>query len=65
MNSTIKEYILLNKKRIINDILNLKLWLDDEVIVTYFDDNDFVKASIMASNVDVARLFNNEEINNF
>lgn len=65
VNSTIKEYILLNKKRIINDILNLKLWLDDEVIVTYFDDNDFVKASIMASNVDVARLFNNEEINNF
>ena len=65
VNSTIKEYVLLNKKRIISDILNLKLWLDDETIVTYFDDNDFVKASIMASNIDVARLFNNDEINNF
>ena len=65
VNSSIKKYILYNKNRIINDILNLKLWLDDEVIVTYFDDNDFVKASIMASNIDVARLFNNDEIKIF
>ena len=39
--------------------------IDDLAITLKCDDNDFVKASIMASNVDVARLFNNEEINNF
>lgn len=65
IDSSIKEYILKNKKRIINNILNLKLWLDDEIAVVYFNDNDFIKASIMASNIDVARLFNNNEINRF
>lgn len=63
--SSIHEYILKNKKRIFNDILNLKLWLDDESAIRYYNDNDFIKASIIASNVDIARLFNNDEINNF
>lgn len=65
IDSSIKEYILNNKKRIINSILDLKLWLDDEIALVYFNDNDFIKASIMASNVDVARLFNNTEVNRF
>lgn len=65
MDSSIKDYILKNKRRIISDILNLKLWLDDELVLSFYSDNDFIKASIMVSNIDVARFFNNEEINNF
>lgn len=65
MDSSIKSYINKRKKKIINDILNLRLWLDDECAVTYYNDNDFIKASIMASNIDVARLFNNDDINSF
>lgn len=65
VDSSIKEYILNKKKKIVDDILNLKLWLDDEIAQIYFNDNDFIKASILSSNVDVARLFDNIEINNF
>lgn len=63
--SSIHEYILKNKKRIFDDILNLKLWLDDEVAIRYYYDKDFIKASVIASNVDVARLFDNDDINDF
>lgn len=63
--SFIHEYILKNKKRIIEDILNLKLWLDDECAIKYYNDLDFIKASIMASNIDIARIFDNPIINSF
>ena len=63
--SSIHEYILKNKKRIFDDILNLKLWLDDEIAIRYYYDKDFIKASVIASNVDVARLFDNDDINDF
>lgn len=65
MDSSIKEYIFRSRKRIIGDILNLKLWLDDELVLSYYSYNDFIKASIMVANIDVARFFDNEEINNF
>jgi len=65
MSSSIREYILTNKKRIINDILSLKLWLDDILIQKVYFDIDFVKASILVGNVDVASNFNNEEMHRF
>jgi len=65
MTSSIREYILNNKKRIIEDIFSLKLWLDDVLVKKVYSDMDFVKASILVGNVDVADNFDNEEMHWF
>ena len=65
MTSSIREYIFNNKKRIIEDIFSLKLWLDDVLVKKVYSDMDFVKASILVGNVDVADNFDNEEMHWF
>lgn len=65
MSAPIREYILFNKKRIISDILSLKLQLDDLLVQKVYFDVDFVKASILSGNIDVASNFDNEEMHWF